>query len=303
MDPKFLAQLAVIVELGSVTKAAQKLNVTQPTLSRTIKVIEDRVGGAVLLRGRYGVASTEIGERLAEEGRAILRSSDRARNAIQEFMHAMNGEIRVGVGPMIAATIMGDFFSSAIKTPPSYSLKIHCDVASRLTLRLKEDQLDVAIAPYDLNMTEDELHREKLFSDRLAIFVGKDDPLVGKSAVPPKMLAHYQWVTVGETSGLFDLNRETLDWLELSQVTPLIENTGDVTMTFRMLEKTRACSMLPFRTLVAHQERFRIAPVDLNVDLPTRNIGFWTTAAARNRLEVIDFFDRLQTYLSEIGLN
>ncbi len=303
MDPKFLAQLAVIVELGSVTKAAQKLNVTQPTLSRSIKVIEDRVGGAVLIRGRYGVAPTEIGARLAEEGRAILRRSDRARNTIQEFKHALTGEIRVGVGPMIAATIMGDFFSSAIEKPPSYSLKIHCDVASRLTLRLKEDQLDVAIAPYDLNMPEDGLHREKLFSDRLAIFVGEDDPLIGKSAVPPKMLAHYQWVTVGETSGLFDLNRETLDWLGLSNVTPLIENTGDVIMTFRMLEKTRACSMLPFRTLVTHQKRFRIAPVDLDADLPTRNIGFWTTASARNRLEVIDFFDRLQTYLSETGLN
>jgi len=302
MDPKFLTQLAVIVELGSVTKAAQKLNVTQPTLSRSIKVIEDRVGGAVLVRGRYGVAPTEIGERLAEEGRAILRRSDRARNAIQEFMHGLTGEIRVGVGPMIAATIMGDFFSSTIKTPPSYSLKIHCDVASRLTLRLKEDQLDIAIAPYDLNMPEDELHREKLFSDKLAIFVGKDDPLAGKSAVPPKMLASYQWVTVGEISGLFDLNRETLDWLGLSEVTPLIENTGEVTMTFRMLEKTRACSMLPFRMLGTHQKRFRIAPVDLDVDLPTRNIGFWTTAAARNRLEVIDFLDRLQTYLSEIGL-
>ena len=55
MNPKYLAQLATIVELGSVTKAAQKLNTTQPTLSRTIKLIEDRVGAPVLRRGRHGV--------------------------------------------------------------------------------------------------------------------------------------------------------------------------------------------------------------------------------------------------------
>lgn len=102
-------------------------------------------------------------------------------------------------------------------------------------------------------------------------------------AVSPKMLADYQWVTVGEISGLFDLNRETLDWLGLSEVTPLIENTGDVTMTFRMLENTRSCSMLPSRLLGTHQERFRIAPIDLEVDLPTRNIGLWTTESGRNR--------------------
>lgn len=301
MDPKFLAQLAVIVELGSVTKAANKLNVTQPTLSRSVKIIEDRVGGAVLHRARYGVAPTEIGERLAEEGRAILRRSDRARSAIQEFMHGLNGELRVGVGPMIAATIMGDFFADTVDSPPSYSLKIHCEAASRLTQRLKDDLLDVAIAPFDLNMPEDGLHREKLFSDKLAVFVGEDDPLSGIASVSPAMLADYQWVTVGEISGLFDLNRETLDRMGLSEVTPLIENTGDVTMTFRMLEKTRSCSVLPFRMLGTHQERFRIAPVDLDIELQTRNIGFWTTARGRSRLEVVDFFGRLDAYLSQNG--
>jgi len=171
-----------------------------------------------------------------------------------------------------------------------------------LTRRLKDDEIDVAIAPYDLNMPEDRLNREKLFSDKMAIFVGSDDPLAWKSAVSPKMLADYQWVTVGEISGLFDLNRETLDWLGLSEVTPLIENTGDVTMTFRMLENTRSCSMLPSRLLGTHQERFRIAPIDLDVDLPTRNIGLWTTESGRNRLEVIDFLGRLETYLSQAGL-
>ncbi|MCH1516400.1 MAG: LysR family transcriptional regulator, partial [Alphaproteobacteria bacterium] len=55
MDPRHLSQLATIIELGSVTRAAERLNVTQPTLSRTIRIIEDKVGGAVLRRDRYGV--------------------------------------------------------------------------------------------------------------------------------------------------------------------------------------------------------------------------------------------------------
>ena len=68
MNPKYLAQLATIVELGSVTKAAQKLNTTQPTLSRIIKLIEDRVGAPVLRRGRHGVTATEIGFRSNIDG-------------------------------------------------------------------------------------------------------------------------------------------------------------------------------------------------------------------------------------------
>lgn len=103
------------------------------------------------------------------------------------------------------------------------------------------------------------------------------------------MLSDYQWITVGEISGLFDLNRDTLDWLGLSDVTPLIEITGEVTMTFRMLEEPKSCSTLSISTLDTHQERFRIALIDVDIDLPTGQIGFWTTGSGGNRLEVVDF--------------
>ncbi|MAW52800.1 MAG: hypothetical protein CME01_08225 [Geminicoccus sp.] len=302
MDPKFLTQLAIIVELGSVTKAAKKLNVTQPTLSRSVKVIEDRVGGAVLRRGRYGVTPTEIGRRLAEEGRSILRNTEQAQTAIQEWKHGMAGELRVGVGPMLASTIIGDFFATLVDHPPSYSLKIHCEVASRLATRLNTDMLDVAIIPYDLNRGDDGLVRELLFQDRLAIFVGEDDPLATKTNVSPQDLTDHNWIAVGEISGLFDVTRETLEHLGLPGITPRIENSGDVTITFRMLEKTKSCSMLPFRMLRQYYERFRIVPLDLNVELTTRNAGFWTSSAGRDRLEVVDFHKRLVQFIEGSGL-
>ena len=66
-------------------------------------------------------------------------------------------------------------------------------------------------------------------------------------------------------------------------------------MTLRMPQNDECCSMLPVRMLGAHQERFRIAPLDMEIDLPNRNIGFWTTALARNRLEAVHFFANLET--------
>ena len=302
MNPKYLIQLATIVELGSLTRAAQKLNMTQPTLSRTVRVIEDRVGGAVLRRGRHGVTPTDIGKRLAEAGREILLCSQQADASIQDWKHGITGDIRVGVGPMLAATIMGDFFAQCIAAPSSYGIKVYCEYAARLVDRLHSDQLDVAIIPIDLNRIEGGLVREKLFQDRLSVFVGGDDPLVGQTNVSPQELSDHQWMSVGEISGLFDVTRDTLDHLGLPDATPRLENTGDVTMTFRMLELTKSCSMLPFRLLGTHQERFHIAPVDLNVQLPERNVGFWTTSEARDRPEIVHFFESLNVYLAKIGL-
>ncbi|MAH87387.1 MAG: hypothetical protein CMF26_02110 [Kiloniella sp.] len=299
MDPKLLTQLAIIVELGSVTKAARKLNVTQPTLSRSIKIMEDRVGGPLLRRERFGVSPTEIGRRLAEEGRRILYRTETAQTMINEWKHGLAGELRVGVGPMLAATLMGEFFAELMNAPPGYSLKLHSETAARVTKRLKDEELDVAIIPFELNVAEEGLFRELLFQDRLAVFVGENDPLARTKQVEPKALAPYQWIAVGETSGLFDLTRETLDRIGLPGVAPTIENSGDVTMTFRMLESAKTCSLLPLMQLLPYLARYRVAPVDLNMKLQTRNVAFWTTQASRDRPEVLDFLTRLQRFLSD----
>jgi len=295
-------QLAVIVELGSVTKAARKLNVTQPTLSRTIRIIEDRVGGNVLRRGRYGVTPTEIGQRLAEEGREIIRHAEQAQVALQEWRQGLSGELRVGIGPMLAASVMGDFVAGFIADPAGYSLKLSTDLPPALTDGLRGDHLDVAIIPHELSRPEDGLHREELFHDRLAVFVGADDPLAGQSGIDPRALARYHWITVGERAGLFDVTRGTLDALGLTDVTPWIENSGDVTITFRMLETTRACSMLPEQQAGRIAARYGIAPVGVTAPLPSRNVGFWTTAATRDRPEVVDFLNRLRHFLRASGL-
>lgn len=302
MDPRHLMQFAVIAELGSLTKAAQRLNTTQPSLSRMIKTLETRVGGAVLRRDRYGVAPTEIGQRLADEGREIMRRTQQADTAIQRWRHGLRGELRVGVGPMLAAALMGDFLSEFIESGPHYSLKVYCEYAARLLERLENDELDVAIMPYDLNRREGTLVRETLFQDRLAVFVGKNDPLAGKANVPPSALAEHHWIVVGEISGLIDVTREMLTKMNLGTVTPRLENTGDVSMTFRLLERTRACSMLPFRVLGTLQENYRIAPVDLNVELPMRNVGLWMRSAVRDHPECQDFQRRLTRFVKGIGL-
>ncbi len=302
MDPKYLTQLAMIVELGSVTKAAQKLNVTQPTLSRTVKMIEDRIGGAVLRRGRHGVTATDIGMRLAQEGREIMRRSEKAQTAIQEWRHGLAGELRIGVGPMLGASLMGDFLVKTVLDPPQYAVKIYCEYAARLVDRLKNDQLDAAIIPYDLNRSEESLLREQLFQDQLAVFVGANDPLANAEKISPQALQNHQWISIGEISGLFNTARETLDLLGLPSTVPRLEITGDVHMIFHILRTTKSCSILPFRQLATFPRQFQITPIDLNIQLATQNVALWTTIAGRDRPEIIDFLGRISTHLTQIGL-
>ena len=75
MDPKHLYWLAAIIEHGNMSRASEKLRITQPTLSQAIKVLEAQVGSPVLKRGPRGVTPTLIGERLAKQGRKYRQVS------------------------------------------------------------------------------------------------------------------------------------------------------------------------------------------------------------------------------------
>ena len=293
----------MIIELGSVTKASEKLGVTQPTLSRTLKILEDRVGGPVVRRERYGVAPTTIGRQLAEEGRAIVERTEQARAAVRSWRQGLSGELRLGVGPMLAASIMGDIITEMVADPPMFGLKLDCDVAARLVQRLQADRLDAAVIPMELSDTDEQFHRERLFSDTLTICVGAEDAHAGLTGVSPSAFTDYNWITISESSGLTDITRELVALAGLGGQSRWIENTGDVSMTFRMLERTRSCCVLPRMQAEMAKKRYDIATVDLDRPLPSRDVGLWTRREIQDRPDIAELLSRISTYLARNNLD
>jgi DNA-binding transcriptional LysR family regulator len=90
-EPRYLRQLAEIIDLGSLSLAAKSLNVSQPTLSRNIKSLEALIGAPVLRRGRYGVTPTHIGAALGREGRAIREALRQAELDLGRWKGGLDG--------------------------------------------------------------------------------------------------------------------------------------------------------------------------------------------------------------------
>jgi molybdenum-dependent DNA-binding transcriptional regulator ModE len=83
MEPRYLRQLAEIIDLGSLSLAAKSLNVSQPTLSRNIKSLEALIG--------YGVTPTHIGAALGREGRAIREALRQAELDLGRWKGGLDG--------------------------------------------------------------------------------------------------------------------------------------------------------------------------------------------------------------------
>ncbi len=297
MDPRLLHQLATVIELGSLSRAAQRLNLTQPTLTRNVRIIEDRVGAPVLRRGRYGVTPTEIGERLAEKGRAVGNLMNAADTAVDLWKSGLSGELRIGVGPMLAVTAMPSFFEAAVQQAWPYSMRITTAPAGRLVDRLNRHELDVALAPSQLNLHQERLHQEIVLEDRMAVFAGALSPLARQTGkVSRSQLEQARWTSTGDGSGIYGTTRDVLEALGLPASSAKLTFTGDVSMALHLLRTTDILIVLPERLALLLPDLDGATRLDLDITAPNRHIALWVTKANRDRPEITHFAGRIRAH-------
>ncbi len=295
MDPRLLKQLSVIVRYGSLSRAAERLNVTQPTLTRAIQTIENRVGGPVLVRTSSGVRATEIGNRLAEVGQRIDDYSEHTDRLIEQWRQGLGGEVRVGVGSLIALGAIQDFLAQASEGSNSV---VHFVTATAATLiqQLNAGELELALTPANTDAIQDNLTRQVIFHDEIRVFAGVRSPLYGcKKSIRPEELKTLPWIASGASSGIFD----SLDTSRFSGPARMIF-TGGIDMVISMLQRSEVLVTLPYR-LSMLSERLGEDHV-LNVDtlLPRRDIALWLPERNLERPDVQEIAERLKHYFQNL---
>lgn len=295
MDPRLLKQLALIVRYGSLSRAAERLNVTQPTLTRAVQIIENQVGGPVLIRTSNGVRPTEIGTRLAEVGERIHDQAEHTRTLIEQWRQGLGGEIRVGVGPLIALGAINGFFPEMISNSRSV---LHCVTATASTLirQLNEGDLDMVLTPANVDVVQGELSRSIIFHDEIRIFAGVDSPLYGASTtIEPERLKSEPWILSGASSGI----AEALDSGRFSGPARMIF-TGGIDMVISMLQTTDVVVALPYRMTMLSGRLNNSHLLDVNTLLPKRDIALWMHKRSLERPDLMDMAEHLKHYFQTL---
>lgn len=134
-----------VAESGSFSKAAARLGIAQPALSRQVRGLEVELRQALLIRNGRGVATTEAGKTLLAHARGILYQIDRAREDMETIRGTPTGRVAVGLPPtiakLLAAPLVGEFRSQF----PQASLSIAVGLSAALQERLRLGEIDVAL--------------------------------------------------------------------------------------------------------------------------------------------------------------
>ena len=126
--------LMAVVQAGSMSKAAQLLNTTQPAISRSIADLEHTIGVRLLDRGRQGVEPTEYGRALLDGGVAMFDDLRQAVKSIEFLTDPTVGEVRIGTHDPIIVGVLPAVFDRLHRKYPGISIHVTPIVAERTAI-------------------------------------------------------------------------------------------------------------------------------------------------------------------------
>ncbi|MDB6180404.1 LysR family transcriptional regulator [Paracoccus fistulariae] len=148
MDLRQLRNFIQIVELSSITAAAQNLNIAQPALSRQVKALEAELKVPLLRRHGRGVMPTEEGIRLARRARAILEDVEDLARDVSGDRKTLSGALTLGLPPTVAEILATHLIERTLSTYPDVNLRIVSGFSGHVQDWLLRGKIDLGVA-YD----------------------------------------------------------------------------------------------------------------------------------------------------------
>ena len=146
MNFKRLRYFAKVVDVGSLTQAAELLHVAQPALSQQIVTLEAEVRQQLLIRTPRGVTPTEAGKTLYRHAQLILRQVEQARTDMAADRLGVSGPVSVGLAPGTAASALAVPLISAVRTKhPGIILYLNENYGTTLSELIMNGRMDLAV--------------------------------------------------------------------------------------------------------------------------------------------------------------
>lgn len=178
MDIKKLKQFLAIVEAGSLSAAAKRLNIAQPALSHSVQSLEDELGVALFERHARGVVVTEFGSLLVDRAKAILREVDHAKALIRDRVASPSGGVRMAIPPLLAGGLAMPLLARLRERLPTIGLTVFERDAGLAREAVVSGQVDFALghaAQADINVT-----LRPLVVEELIVGLPPASPLAGR---------------------------------------------------------------------------------------------------------------------------
>ena len=139
-----LRSFAAVAELGHLTRAAEKLHISQPAVSAQIKALEDELGVALFERVSSGMVLTSAGRKLLPEAQKVVAAAQSLRSRARAIQGEIVGRARVGTVSDPEFVRVGEFLAHALEEHPLLEIEIHHEVTGEAFEKVRDGTLDAS---------------------------------------------------------------------------------------------------------------------------------------------------------------
>ena len=186
MEIHHLREFAAIAETGSFSKAARKLRIAQPPLSRHIQQLENELGIKLFIRSASGVQITREGSMLLSQARAVLDDASALMDLAVRARAGQTGTLRIAMAPGLCE-VVNRIRIHLVKTVPQLSIEGSDMSSAQQYAALRRRLVDVGLLRHVPD--DDAIDAEPLFKERFVVLVSEAHPLAKKRTLKLKQLA------------------------------------------------------------------------------------------------------------------
>lgn len=211
MEIRVLKYFLTVSEIGNITKAANSMHLTQPTLSRQLQELEKELGQKLFIRGNHSVSLTPEGIILRKRAQEIIDLIDKTEAEFTSFKDEVMGDIFIGSGETKSIKLITDIMKTLKKDYPKIKFHIVSGDSGDLVERLDKGLLDfcVLIQPFNLEKYDYIDLGEK---DTWGLLLRKDDPLADKKSIKIEDLMELPLIISRQAIRKTDENNVFLNW-------------------------------------------------------------------------------------------
>lgn len=211
MELRVLRYFLAVAREGNITGAANFLHLTQPTLSRQIKDLEEELGCQLLVRKSHRVVLTPEGMRLRKRAEEIISMVDKTEAEFLAGENAVSGDIYIGGGETQAIRQIAEIIRELQEEYPKIHYHLYSGNAEDVTERLDKGLLDfgILIQPADISKYD---YINLPSKDRWGVIMRKDSPMADKESIRKEDLLDVPLICSRQVMTQHRTENEFADW-------------------------------------------------------------------------------------------
>ncbi|WP_294537305.1 LysR family transcriptional regulator [uncultured Pseudoflavonifractor sp.] len=188
MEIRVLKYFLLVAREENITKAANLLHLTQPTLSRQLMQLEEELGVQLFRRSKHRIILTEEGMLLRRRAEEIVALADKTRDDLQRRGEQLSGTVAVGSGELQSSRFLTQLLTAFQRENPLVSFSIYSGNSDNIKERIERGLLDIGLLQEPVDIAKYSFVRTPE-REQWGVLVREDSELASRKSVSPADLA------------------------------------------------------------------------------------------------------------------